>query len=58
VRKTAGILFFLYVGLAMIFVAAYALGSTQFDLPTGPPIVALVTVLLACAAVTRLTRRS
>jgi hypothetical protein len=58
VRKTAGIVFFLYVGFAMIFVLAYALGSTEFDLPTGPPIVALVTVLLACGAVMRMTRRS
>jgi hypothetical protein len=58
VRKAVGIAFFLYVGFVMIFVAAYALGSTQFDLPAGPPIVALVSVLLACAAVTRLTRRS
>jgi len=58
VRKVVGIAFFLYVGLAMIFVAVYAVGSTEFELPAGPPIVALVTVLLACGAVMRMTKRS
>jgi len=58
VRKALGIAFFLYCGFAFLFIAAYLLGATQFDLPPGPPIVALVSVALACIAVTRLTRRS
>ena len=58
VRKLAGIAFFLYCGFACFFVIAYAIGSTQFDLPIGPPIFAVVTVALACAAVTRLASRS
>ena len=49
-RKLAGIAFF--------FVVAYAVGSTEFNLPIGPPIFAVVSVALACAAVTRLARRS
>ena len=43
-RKLAGIAFFAYCGLAFWFVIAYAVGS--------------VSVALACAAVTRLARRS
>ena len=58
VRKLAGIAFFLYCGLAFFFVIAYAVGSTEFNLPLGPPIFAVVSVALACAAVTRLARRS
>jgi hypothetical protein len=58
VRKLAGILFFLYCGLALFFLIAYAIGSTQFDLPVGPPVFAVVSVALACAAVTRLAGRS
>ena len=58
VRKLAGIAFFLYCGFACFFVLAYAIGSTEFDLPIGPPIFAVVSVALACAAVTRLARRS
>jgi uncharacterized protein (DUF2342 family) len=58
VRKVAGIAFLLYCGLAFVFVAAYLLGATQFGLPPGPPIVAVVSVALACVAVTRLARRS
>ena len=58
VRKLAGIAFFLYCGLAFWFVIAYAVGSTEFNLPLGPPIFAVVSVALACAAVTRLARRS
>ena len=58
VRKLAGIAFFLYCGLAFFFVVAYAVGSTEFNLPLGPPIFAVVSVALACAAVTRLARRS
>jgi hypothetical protein len=58
VRRLAGIAFFLYCGLAFWFVIAWAVGSTQFDLPVGPPIFAVVSVALACVAVTRLARRS
>jgi hypothetical protein len=58
VRRLAGIVFFLYCGLAFWFVVAWGIGSTQFDLPIGPPIFAVVSVALACAAVTRLARRS
>jgi len=58
VRKLAGIAFFLYCGFACFFVLAYAIGSTEFDLPIGPPVFAVVTVALACAAVTRLVGRS
>jgi hypothetical protein len=58
VRRLAGIAFFLYCGLAFWFVIAWAVGSTQFDLPLGPPIFAVVSVALACVAVTRLARRS
>ena len=58
VRKFAGIAFFLYCGFACFFVVAYAIGSTEFDLPVGPPIFAVVSVALACVAVTRLVRRS
>ena len=57
-RKAAGIAFLLYCGLTFVFLAAYLLGATQFDLPPGPPIVALVSVALAFVAVTRLARRS
>jgi hypothetical protein len=58
VRRLAGIVFFLYCGLAFWFVVAWGIGSTQFDLPIGPPIFAVVSVALACVAVTRLARRS
>ena len=57
-RRLAGILFFLYCGFAFFFVLAWGIGSTEFDLPIGPPIFAVVSVALACAAVTRLARRS
>ena len=56
-RKAVGIAFFLYCGFALLFVAAYLLASTEFGLPPGPPIVALVSVALACVAVTTLVRR-
>jgi hypothetical protein len=56
-RKAAGIAFFLYCGFALVFVAAYVIGSTEFDLPLGPPIAVACSVLLACAAVTQATRR-
>ena len=57
-RRLAGIAFFLYCGLAFFFVIAWGIGSTEFDLPIGPPIFAVVSVTLACVAVTRLARRS
>ena len=57
-RRFAGIAFFLYCGLAFWFVVAWGIGSTEFDLPVGPPIFAVVSVVLACVAVTRLARRS
>jgi hypothetical protein len=56
VRKVAGIAFLLYCGFTLIFIAAYLLASTEFGLPPGPPIVALLLVAVACAAVTRLAR--
>ena len=37
-------------------VVAYLLASTEFGLPPGPPIVAVLSVALACLAVTRLAR--
>ena len=58
VRKLAGIGFLLYCGLAFWFVVAWGVGSIEFDLPIGPPIFAVVSVALACVAVTRLARRS
>jgi hypothetical protein len=58
VRRLAGIVFFLYCGLALWFVVAWGIGSTEFDLPVGPPIFAVVSVALAWVAVARLARRS
>jgi hypothetical protein len=57
VRRLAGILFLLYCGFVFWFVVAWLIGSTEFDLPVGPPIFAVVSVLLAWAAVIRLARR-
>ena len=57
-RRLAGIAFFLYCGLAFWFVVAWGIGSTEFDLPIGPPIFAVVSVALAWIAVIRLVRRS
>jgi hypothetical protein len=57
VRKAAGIAFLLYCGFALVFVAAYVIGATQFDLPLGPPLVVGCSVLVACAAVTQAARR-
>ena len=57
-RRLAGIGFLLYCGLAFWFVVAWGVGSIEFDLPIGPPIFAVVSVALACVAVTRLARRS
>lgn len=56
-RKLAGIAFLLYCGFALVFVIAYAIGATEFDLPPGPPIVVVASVALALLAVTRLSRR-
>jgi hypothetical protein len=58
VRRLAGIVFFLYCGIAFFFVIAWGIGSTEFDLPIGPPIFAVASVVLAWAAVIRLARRS
>ena len=58
VRRLAGIVFFLYCGLVLWFVIAWGIGATEFDLPVGPPIFAVATVVLAWAAVIRLARRS
>ena len=55
--KPSGSCFFLYCGFVFLFIAAYVLAATQFDLPIGPPIVAVASVALACVAVTQLTRR-
>ena len=57
-RRLAGIAFFLYCGLAFFFVIAWGIGSTAFDLPIGPPIFAVVSVVLAWVAVIRLAGRS
>ena len=57
-RRLAGILFFVYSGLALGFVILWGIGKTEFDLPIGPPIFALVSVALAWVAVIRLARRS
>ena len=57
-RRLAGILFLLYSGLALWFVILWGIGKTEFDLPIGPPIFALVSVALAWVAVIRLARRS
>jgi hypothetical protein len=57
-RKAAGIAFLLYCGFTFFFVIAYGIGATQFNLPPGPPIVAVVSVAVVFAAVTRLARRS
>ena len=58
VRRLAGIVFLLYCGFALWFVVAWGIGSTEFDLPIGPPIFAVVSVALVWVAVTRLARRS
>jgi len=49
-----------YAGLVLVFVAMYLLGSTQFDLPKGPPIFAAASAAVAYLAmegITRLRRR-
>ena len=57
-RRLAGIAFFLYCGLALWFVILWGIGSIEFDLPIGPPIFAVASVVLAWAAVIRLARSS
>ena len=57
-RKVAGIAFVLYRAFALFFVIAYAIGSTEFDLPPGPPIFAVASVAVAFLAMTQLARRS
>jgi hypothetical protein len=56
-RKAAGIAFLFYCGFVTFFLAAYALGSMEFDLPPGPPIVAAVSVVVLFAAMTQIARR-
>ena len=56
-RKAAGIAFLFYCGFVAIFLAAYALGSTEFDLPPGPPIVLAASVVVLFAAMTQIARR-
>ena len=46
-----------YAGLVLVFIAMYLLGSTQFDLPKGPPLVAAGSVLLAFVAMEAFARR-
>ena len=57
-RKAIGIAFLVYTGLVTFFMAAYALGSTQFDLPIGPPIFAAVSVVVLFAAMVQVANRS
>ena len=56
-RKAVGIAFLVYTGLVIFFMIAYAIGSTEFDLPPGPPIVAAGSVVVAFAARTQIARR-
>ena len=56
-RKLAGIAFLLYCGFSIVFVIAYLIAATEFGLPPGPPIVAIASVVLACAAVVSLAKR-
>lgn len=46
----------LYSGVVLVFVAMYLLGSTQFELPKGPPLIAAGSVVLFYAALEGLTR--
>jgi len=55
-RKAAGIAFLVYCGFVSFFLAAYALGSIEFDLPPAPPIVAAVSVVVLFAAMTQIAR--
>ena len=57
-RKGIGIAFLVYTGLVIFFMVAYALGSTEFNLPMGPPIVAAVSVVVLFAAMVQVARRS
>lgn len=56
-RKAAGLAFLFYCGFVAFFLAAYALGSTEFDLPPGPPIIAAASVVVLFAAMTQFARR-
>ena len=56
-RKLAGIAFLLYCGFSLVFVVAYLIAATEFELPPGPPILAIASVVLACAAVASIARR-
>ena len=56
-RKLAGIAFLLYCGFSLVFVVAYLIVATEFGLPPGPPILAIASVILACAAVASIARR-
>jgi len=56
-RKAVGIAFLFYCGFVSFFLVAYALGSTEFDLPPGPPIVAAASVVVLFAAMIQIARR-
>ena len=56
-RKLFGIAFLLYCGFSVVFVIGYLIAATEFGLPPGPPIVAIASVVLACAAVASLAKR-
>ena len=43
--------------LSATYPAGTLLGSTEFDLPPGPPIIAAVSVLVLFAAMTQIARR-
>ena len=45
-----------YAGLVLVFVAMYLLGSTQFDLPKGPPLIAAGSIALLYGAMEGVTR--
>jgi lipopolysaccharide export LptBFGC system permease protein LptF len=47
----------LYSGLVLVFIAMYLLGSTQFELPKGPPLIAAASVVLVFAAMEAYLRR-
>jgi hypothetical protein len=48
--KAVWIALLAYCGLMVVFVAMYLLGSTQFDLPKGPPIIAALSAAVLYAA--------
>ena len=55
-HKAALIAILFYCGLMLVFIAAYLLASTEFDLPKGPPLVAAGSVALVWAAMQYVTR--